>query len=1077
MSASDITNGVSRFDISIGSDNRSDSSDVGNLISSSVPQEGHAPESLEGVLSVRGKTTSTRGWLRCYVVLRLTDGGLISCYINKTLTQGMQGNGASMEEQSLPPDHSMLYHSKSAYCSFLEKERESNPPYLCMPETVPWIAKDIANDEHGFVIEVPQNSSIETLSPLSDTSGGKRFDWTKNKNDDNSNLKPLRVYFKCSRKGNEKALWLDAFQSLSRLSHELRHKKGIMALLMSPPSVHMSHSRVRSMTSETFAREGRMQEQRGLDSQRSVFSEGDLMLKDRKVRGSKEYLVYPMYAYPNRWMTNAELHKEMLKPSAVYHDLRKAHSKQKEIGVLKVEVLQCLGLPRLDRASETDGVVYLVCGSAAFATDVIWNRLNPIWLPKSRRACVFPIYHAYACLYVGVFDDDGKKEKDDFAGRVVINLSCLRPRSVYDVTLPLRLSSHVYARRPRGAIRLRFSLEWKSEREALLSYLPRKIRPPSTQRPDDDVTVLCADEKAFRNIATTVHGIHMPGRFSFQQWRSTLREANFTRKVIVLTLRQQAVALVLWKNPQTSLCVFSVWMRCVYLNTFSVVPAYLALCALLLMVRNYVLFGTDGPVQNGFVPPSFEEMFHALAKGGDSQAIAPIEMKPPRRSLSTSLADFYDPKPSTHVPKGKKFFGLLGFHDDDPASSPEDYHMEFAWSRGLNYHRFTVRESLVEKQPIIARTKKKGQDREEIDAAAFDEGEYGGSRQLIDISLKRMIGNNEGDNGGAGDLNPYDALEETGNDIVVKSSSTDMDIDPSNIIPEQNIDIETKKTKKLSEDLADIETNVHKLTFHLFNDRTHVLRANSRYFGEAKKGEMWRRANVAQELDRLLNVGQYSSANPVVARVGMFIMPMISAAHSGLCLSRALYNIATWRDPFLSFWVSLLLLVIVVIMFVFPWRFFFLLLGIGLVGPQNWIARILHEHGKLPKKLEEIFQTRERDKSGGKQLEDATELPLDQPIVSSHTSDGSPPLELSHDDVDPREVHAVSVPYSQLMYRRLYDWPPEPQYAKIQQVDHTHLNGLGKNFRNQPLSSLSQHSGQVIRRARNEGDLLSQSLH
>ena len=125
-------------------------------------------------------------------------------------------------------------------------------------------------------------------------------------------------------------------------------------------------------------------------------------------------------------MTNAELHQEMVKPSTVFHDLRKP-ANQKEIGTVKIEVLQCLGLPRLDRASETDAVIYAVLGSSAFATDCIFNRLNPIWLPKSRRACIFPVFHAFSCIYVGVFDDDGKNEKDDFAGRVVINLSSLRP--------------------------------------------------------------------------------------------------------------------------------------------------------------------------------------------------------------------------------------------------------------------------------------------------------------------------------------------------------------------------------------------------------------------------------------------------------------------------------------------------------------------------------------------------------------------------------------------------------------------------------------------------------------------------
>jgi Ca2+-dependent lipid-binding protein len=215
----------------------------------------------------------------------------------------------------------------------------------------------------------------------------------------------------------------------------------------------------------------------------------------------------------------------MILPSETYHQLRHPNCTKKEVGTLKVEVLQCLGLPKLDRTSMTDAIVYLVCGEYAFATDVIPNRANPMWLRKSRRACTFPIFHAYARLYVGVFDDDRKRVKDEFAGRVVIDLARLRPRSTYDVTLPLRLSTHVYSRRRRGAIRLRFSLTWHAERDALLSYIPSRIRVPLPQnsRPNLDVVVLCSDQKAFRNIAITVHGTNLPGKFTFQQMRGMYR--------------------------------------------------------------------------------------------------------------------------------------------------------------------------------------------------------------------------------------------------------------------------------------------------------------------------------------------------------------------------------------------------------------------------------------------------------------------------------------------------------------------------------------------------------------------------
>jgi len=154
---------------------------------------------------------------------------------------------------------------------------------------------------------------------------------------------------------------------------------------------------------------------------------------------------------------------------------------------------------------------------------------------------------------VGIFDDDGKVGKDDFAGRVVIDIARCRPQSTYDVTLPLRLSGHVYSRKPRGCVRLRFSIEYYSERDALLSYLPKTFPSGMVERPDNDVTIVCGDEKAFRNIALTVHGMHMPGCFSVQEWRAVMLEASLAKMVITSTCLELLTGVVKGKI-QSPLC-------------------------------------------------------------------------------------------------------------------------------------------------------------------------------------------------------------------------------------------------------------------------------------------------------------------------------------------------------------------------------------------------------------------------------------------------------------------------------------------------------------------------------------------
>lgn len=982
------------------------------------------PVSLEGTLSFRKSKAlrQSKQWRTCYVVLHLADGGSLACYNEKPASF----HASSKEE--------LRRRELSHYSRDMSSNSLSNPDILDdpditervinadfnLPNYVNWVAKDIEHNHDGFVIEIPSSEPILPFVPMQE-GGEDSYDIIDQErmtvpeglladlNAAKDLEQPIRFYFKCTKSGNEKLLWLQAFEQVNRLSCELLRKGGLKHFFRNP-KLQISHSRIRSKINETFAEEGKLLDDD--DSLSSVHDPGSALLERKKHGdGAKEYLTYPTYAYPNRWMTHRELYAEMLKPSAQFHDLRIPNPAQKEIGLLKVEVLQCVGLPTLDFASETDAVVYLVCGSYAFSSDVIWNRLNPMWLPRSRRACTFPLFHGYARLYAGVFDDDGKGEKDDFVGRVVLDLARLRPRSTYDVTMPLRLSNQVYTRRSRGSIRLRFSLEWHSERAAILSYIPKSFKPPiGPCRPDDDVTILCADEKAFRNIATTVHTVHMPGRFSFSQWRATMRESNFARKVAINVVRKLIMDIIKWQNPKLSFLVFCAWMHCIYSNAFSLVPFYFTAFLLLMMIRSYAIFGSDGPIQQGFIPPSFEELCRALTTIKESKVIEPLKVKPNKDSLRTyKSARITEPgEPETHEQSFKWLFQLLGFPNEFEEAEPEDYHLEFPFSQGLNYPKFTVKESMVSK--ASQKRRKKTDDDSLL-------GDLPGSSRRI---------------------------EEVMRNESTKKDAEEIDFDelpPHLRIPDQNMDAKgPAKKKKLVDELYELRDNMHKLTFHFFNERTHVVKhKNAVYFGSAQKAvtsKKKRKGDINYELDRLLNTGQFSSGNPVVARVGTYMEPIIQAAGSGLCATRAVYNLLTWRDPILSFWFTFLLMVAVIVLAVFPWRLFFFFFGLVVVGPQNWALRLAKERSTTPrfilKFLEKRAKKREEKKKEQMERKYQSELPKDQPIISCHNSDNSPPEEKSHAEVDPREIHAVSVPYNQLMYHRMYDWPPDSQYAKCE---------------------------------------------
>ena len=703
-------------------------------------------ESLEGILYVRkGRSSgiSSWSWNRRYVVFRFEDGGSISAY--------------NAREQSLL-EHSAQMQStySSVHRRHPQMDESPVPDHLAFEITVdlPWVAKDVENDQYTFVIEIEtygdtfgadQEEGVEVRPSLGRLlSSHMRTNLDEYESDDGSHYsqpidyrngegsvdekttistkqddlieelnaakkrgKPLRLYFWCSEGTKEKNVWLRTFARFGRLSGEIRKRKSMLGSFAS--NMLLGSSRMRSITNEsslpknqsrtvTFARDFINPAPLERIPEKSSHV-GKVSTKD------KEFKILPTYAYPHCSLTKAEMRDEMLLPSEHFHDLRIPGCKDKEVGTLHVEVLQCIGLPRLDRGSDTDAVVYFVCGSYAFSSDIINNRLNPMWLRKTRRACIFPLFHGYARLYVGVFDDE-RSVKDDFAGRVVIDLARLRPRSTYDVTLPLRLSTHVYSRRRRGAIRLRFTLNWHSERDALLSYIPKSLNIPLPQhsKPNFETTVMCSDQKAFRNIAITVHGAHLPRRFTFNQMRAAIREINFTRKYIFTVLRQTIRETMQWKKPIISGFVFVAWMHCVVANAFSLVPFYLVLLFLLFLMRNYAKYCTDAPSQRGFIPPSWEELFFAFARGveTDTHHIEPLELGIHRSTLTRRKSpeslnvDFNLPqfRTVTHKHRGMKLLNALGFLPE-PNKNPNDDHIEFPFADGKEYPKFTVKECLV----------------------------------------------------------------------------------------------------------------------------------------------------------------------------------------------------------------------------------------------------------------------------------------------------------------------------------------------------------------------------------------------
>jgi len=828
-----------------------------------------------------------------------------------------------------------------------------------------------------------------------------------------------------------------------------------------------------------------------------------------------ETLVLPQYDYPNQWMTAQELHQEMMLPSTKFYDLRqqqddttpllaeepkvddngKSIAKQSSqstttsspttIGHLRVEVLQCIGLPELDLMTDSDTVVYLVCGNCAFNTAVISDMTNPQWLPRSKRACIFPIHHAYARLYVGVFDDDGEKAKDDFAGRAVVDVARLRHDCVYDVILPLRLSTHLYTRRPRGAVRLRFSLHRDApERAWLTSYLPNpktfKIVTPKKSKPNFDTTIACADATAFRNVALTVHGHDLPNKFSFVKIKGLIKEIIFILRFHMQGLRQEIKDTYHWVNPFTSAFIFVAWMHCIYEASVGKVPGYFGIYLLIRLTRNYAIYAIQGSMEQGFLPPTGEELMGSLVFGDN--CIEPMELQHDNDPAAAAAKEegriTAIEQHNTHKPWWVWLFKLLGFIPWDHTKAP-NLHLEFPFARGDVYEKFTLQEAIADRDDVRPENDKStAHNHEDTNNAErlmltqagqqdgilseVDDTKGSGSLKTSSSSpsspsrdspttptdsaspniakFKQMLFTETQD-----EFMDADAYDEDGINDIFGDNDNFHPKNPTASVPtvpgdptmptevrkEQNLDWrpKNKPPETLPQKLDRISNKIHSITLHTFHDHSYTIKnPNARYFSEKFLIDTQRRTdrmkrrnqrNVSKKLDELLEVGAFSGNGPVVDRVGLLIEPMISGIYSFVCLFRSMFNLATWQDPYHTFWLYLFIFLLTMVFFIIPWRPVLFIGGLVFVGPQNYLIRKLRDWKILPpiKPRTPKVETEKVEKPP-------------HVFYSHQRGDGLKPPK-TPPSADPDEIHHVVVPYGRMMHQRFYDWPPEQEYATV----------------------------------------------
>ncbi len=259
-----------------------------------------------------------------------------------------------------------------------------------------------------------------------------------------------------------------------------------------------------------------------------------------------------------------------------------AQAGRKVLGYASVEVLQCTKLPKM-MVGIVDPYVVVVAEGNAARTHAARNDRNPCWGADSPRAFRLPITCPYSVINVAVNDEDEGLAPDDPLGRVLLDLSQMHGRTVYDCWLHLQYGFHARAKGKRGSIRLRYHMDWLDERARLLAY--PELPPPT-------FVINFKSRKALRNSLFAVQGRHRnPGDFSWRVFNSQLAELKRIHQRAARGLR----AFLFWTYPVLSVAVLIGYQLIVSYPTEFIMLLPLALLAVQLSA--YLLQPKPHPLQ------------------------------------------------------------------------------------------------------------------------------------------------------------------------------------------------------------------------------------------------------------------------------------------------------------------------------------------------------------------------------------------------------------------------------------------------------------------------------------------------
>jgi hypothetical protein len=486
----------------------------------------------------------------------------------------------------------------------------------------------------------------------------------------------------------------------------------------------------------------------------------------------------------------------------------------------------------------------------------------------------------------------------------------------------------------------------------------------------------CADPKTFRNVAVTVYGQDLPGKYSRNAFRATMREFNLYQQNLRLLVKVLVLDAMLYEKPKMSLYLFCGAMYCVFFNSVRMVPAIFVGYLLILFVENYFYFVEDNEFHLGYKPLTVEEIFKALVLNSDGPAdpgaLEPISVK--KRTKRRRGVQRLGRTPS------KEELNTSIEEEDDGSIVPLD-HREFPFSDRDAYPNFSVEDSLapdVALQCCIAVALLIL-----VLKCSFSLGGTGRlhGRLSVYYASTESVGV---DSGGSGDededSDDSDRDEETvmtesqmiGDNMFDLDSDAEEEEDASmdgidfnyrramamqsgaanahrriRLGPPQDTDVSGRRVPPQVQ-LKKVEHMLYKASRGVSVELVHAPPRTELVFpsqdsatsgitppSPAVQASVSKRARKIQydDFDKLLGL-QTRSANPVHRIMSSFMGPLMRMIRVGVYLVRISFNATTWRDPYLSFWILVLLSVLCLILIVFPWRSFFFLTSVVCLGPQ-----------------------------------------------------------------------------------------------------------------------------------------------